>query len=293
MNEQVNPFSGTQGPQPSTQPRVFRTPEANKYFFKKFLSPKYLFIGLGIIIAIELVIASKSFQNSGSVSIALPKQQVLQQPKSVLPLGGSKIALISDKKTHRVGEEFPVFVRMFTGGSLSDGIDLELKYDQSVLEASSSSIVQGSAFNNYPVKNVDNKQGFIKISAISPATGNGFNGVANFVIINFKAVKTGNTNLKIQFTPGSTNETNVIKQGLGEDMLTEVSDLNLNVSESGGTNVEENMACSQRTYQSCVDNQGRIGTYWCTSLNDSSKCTTGCFKEESGTEMGCNVISTK
>ncbi len=275
MNEQVNP--------------IFNQPPPPTVGSSNFLAnPKLRIILLVVVIVfIGGFLMFKSFTTSNSKTLKTLQGNQLQ-PMSVGPLGTAKLALIADKREFKVGENVSLIIRLFTGGYLSDGVDVVLKYDPKVLDATSSAILSNSSFQNFPTKSVDTQNGIVRISAISSATGDGFNGLVNFATINFKAKSAGSSNLTIDFKPGSTSESNVIKQIDATDILADVSNATIKVTNSGS--IAKVQSCGARNYQSCFDSNGKAGSFWCTSIDDPQNCQVGCFKEQAGNELGCQII---
>lgn len=291
MTQPLSPFN-SQINQPLNQPEILKSDSNNA--LKAVLFGQTIFVVLGIIILMELFVVYKSLQkpNTATQTVAQNGQSVSQVlPMSVGKLGGAKLALIADKKDFQVGETVPVNIRVFTGGYLADGVDVILKYDPDKLFADSSSIVAGNILGSYPLKVIDQKSGVVKISAISSSSGDGFNGLGNFATINFKALTAGASDLSINFSAGSTTESNIIKQNDATDILDSVNGAKINIVAKGQTTAAGSQSCAPRTYQSCVDEKGRTGSYWCGDIADSNSCQIGCFKNEKDTDLGCNVIT--
>lgn len=287
--DSTNPFT-TSTPPPS-QPKIFRTDESNKYVIKNIFKSKLIFIILGVIILIEAAVVFR-YTSQSSTAVPAVNQEINQVlPLTVGPLGRAKIALVTEKSQYQIGDTVPVLVRISTGGYYSDGVDLLLKYDPKVLEASSSAIISGDILPNYPIKSVDAQKGLISVSAISSVETVGFNGIGNSATINFKAKQVGETSLSVEFSEESTGETNVIKHQDVSDILDEVTGATISITTESVPNQEE-LTCTTKTYQSCVDIEGRTGSYWCTGLNDSLTCQVGCFREEKSSALGCKVVTT-
>ncbi len=238
-------------------------------------SLKNLFIVLGIVIVIEIVFAARLLLTP-SVS----------SPGAVLqPLTTGQITLIAPKQTYKIGEEIPVTIRLFTGGYETDGADVILKYDPNLLEASSSGIITHNLYSDYPFTAAD-KGGLIQVSGIN--TSQGFNGLGNFATITFRAKVAGKATISVEFAPGRTDESNITKSKESEDILGNVGNVNIDVTEAESTS-NTALSCADISYQSCIDSAGNSGTYWCSGLTDGNNCKVGCFKDRSLKELGCKV----
>ena len=186
---------------------------------KFFRGPKIIFIILAVIIVVEVILAVRYLKQSAP----LP-------PLKLQPISGGRIVLTADKKDYKKGEVIVVSVRVSTGGQPTVGTDLVLRFDPKVLEASNAAVTQGRIYSEYPMKSVDSKEGTVRVSGIS-STGkkSGFNGVGIFATINFKAIGSGKTTLRIDFTPDLTSDSNVIGVKNAKDILEEVFNLDLNI----------------------------------------------------------------
>jgi hypothetical protein len=283
--EPQNPFTNNQ---PNiSQPAVIKS---NSYL-SNILKSKVILV-LAVLILVESFVVFKAFTSKPTNIAQLPQSQIASQvlPLTVGPLGGAKIALTIENKNYKIGERVPVKIRVFSGGYYSDGVDLVLKYDPKVLEVTPEEISGGNIFQNFPVKNVDSSSGTIQISAISSTSGESFNGIGDFVTINFRTISIGSSEVNVVYTPNQTDDSNVIQQQESIDMLTDVINATINVTAEGGSSPDTS-ACAPRSYQSCVDSKGQTGSFWCTSLLDSQSCTAGCFTQESSNDLGCSVIS--
>lgn len=198
-------------------PPISSTPPSKKRLF-------YLIIGLAlVIIVIELVWAYSVFYKSPNATIV---NQVVNTQSTVNSI--ATITLTSSKQTLKVGENFVVAIDVKTK-RLTDAMDLVLKYDPKVLEASSSAIT-GNLYDQYPVNKVDASLGVITVSGIT-SEQNGIipNGV--FGYLTFKAKAQGQSKISVDFTPNTTNDSNIIEAKTGKDVLSSVNNLELNISQ--------------------------------------------------------------
>ena len=148
--------------------------------------------------------------------------QANQEDLEFVPNG--KIILESPKTEVKVGEAVPVTIRIDTGGQIADGVDVVLKFDNKILDAVNSSITTGTLFPDYPVSKVE-KDGKVRITAITALQGEGFSGEGIFAVVNFKAKAPGKVLVKVEFTKGSTIDTNIVGTEVADDMLGEVKNL--------------------------------------------------------------------
>lgn len=202
-----------------------KTPSSSKFTLPPVVKKLLPLIILAALVIAGVVVGINFFKNRQS-------GQSTDQVGQILPLTGGEIAIVSEKTDYRVGEVVPVVVKVSTGGYTTLGTDLVLKYDPNILEiAGAQNIVNGDAYNEYPAKTFDQQQGMVGISGISSINSSGFNGIATFATINFRAKSAGKASLKVEFTPGGTAESNIIRlgddQSASEDILAKVSDLEL------------------------------------------------------------------
>lgn len=186
--------------------------------FKKLLTPKLIFIVLGVVLAGELIWAVVTFVKPAPPLPVVPKIQ---------PVSGAKMVLVSPKKSYNVGEVVPVALRVATGGRLIDGVDALIKFDPKILEATSGAVRKGVIFPEYPLLSVDPKAGLVKISAITGAKN--FSGIGVLANVSFKAKSAGSTKLMIDFEKDQTTDSNVVEVGTTKDVLDEVFNLEITV----------------------------------------------------------------
>lgn len=180
-------------------------------------SPKIIFVILGAIILLEVIYA-----------IGVLRSPASPLPEPALPQEAA-IILSSSKDQYKIGETVPVLVQVDTGSRATDGVDLVLNFDPKVLEASAGALVKGAVYPEYPQMKTDAKLGQIQISGISGLQGRSFKGRGNFAAINFKAKAVGDANLTINFSPGKTDDSNVVEAISGNDILETVSNLTVKV----------------------------------------------------------------
>lgn len=262
------------------KPQVFQSnalTEETKNSKKNAMVPKLIFGLLGLIIVIELFIGAKT----------------LLQPIPVIGkvggFDGGKIALIAPQNSYKVGDSVPVMIRISTGGHNSDGADVNLKYDPNYLTASTGSFSKGMIYSDFPIVSVDTKTGTVKVSGIVGPGLSSFNGIGELGILTFKVLKEGKTSVAVDYQPNTTTHSTIIENTTAKNVLDQVYNLDLNINNSV-TGISPK-ACSARTFQMCRDSNGRIGTYWCSGVQDSTSCNNGCFKTQTGNELGCKVVT--
>lgn len=179
------------------------------------LGPKLIFVVLGAILLIEVIFAVKILAKP------LPPP-----PPKIAPLTGAKIVLVSPKTTYNKGETVPVTVRLTTGGRNTSGVDVILRFDPKILEASASGIKRGNIYQEYPVASLD-PQGVVSVSGIS--VNKDFSGVGVFANVIFTAKASGQTSVKVDFQKDSTTDSNVVETGTTKDILDQVFNLDLTI----------------------------------------------------------------
>lgn len=188
-----------------------------KSWFKKW-GLKIIFITLGLVVGVELVLGVKKLLIS-------PAQTAVQ----LQPLTGGEIALAADKTVFKIGDEIKVAIVISTGGHPTDGTDVTVKFDPKFLEAISGSLVKGDIYLDYPVLALDGENGTVKVSGISGISGKGFNAVGDLATFKIKAKQKGKTALAVEFTKGSTTDSNMIETKTSQDILDKVTNLSLTI----------------------------------------------------------------
>lgn len=187
---------------------------------KKFSVAKIIFIILGLVLLGEVIYAVKVL----TVPAPLP---VPVRRAEIKPTVG-KISLSTPKTSFRVGEVMQIVASIDSGGNTVDGVDLVIKYNPKVLEATPGGLIKGKIFDEYPFLSVDSDKGLISISGIS-SLGNNFKGSGQFAVINFKAKALGTSSLVVDFTKDSTADSNMVEAGTSKDILEVVNNLSLTV----------------------------------------------------------------
>lgn len=181
---------------------------------KKFLTRKNIFIVLGVIIALEIIWAG----------LTLLKPTPPVEPPAALSQT-SIISLQSPQTSLKVGEKITVEINLLSGKKV-DGADILINYDPKILTARP--LTTGSIFSDFPVSKVDENLGTIIVSGITDKTG-GVLAKGLFGSVEFTAKTAGTARISLEFTPGSTADSNLTESGTGKDILEKVNDLQLTI----------------------------------------------------------------
>lgn len=126
-----------------------------------------------------------------------------------------------------VGETFSVEVIVDTGGEVAYGVGAKVSFDPKILEVVS--VQPGTIFGDYPAASYDNTSGKIIVSGIASSQQNFIKDRAEFATLTFRAKKQGITSVQFIYEPGSTTDSNIaVTYGTG-DILSQVSQLSVNV----------------------------------------------------------------
>lgn len=215
----------------TAQPNVLINPSPQKQFLRQGFNTKLIFIIILVGVAVVIIIIGARILIQGIKEAPTPtpqpqSTQTPQTPQTEVP--SAKLILSSLKKEYKIGETIPVEIILDTGGGSADGVDIVLKFDPNTLEASSDSISLGTIFPEYPVKKVE-KDGIVRITALTSLQGEGYSGLGTFARVDFKAKASGKAKVSLGFTPGSTIDSNVVGVSQGDDMLKEVQNLEVEV----------------------------------------------------------------
>ena len=160
--------------------------------------------------------------------------------------GGASINLLPNV-TANPGQTFTTPVMIDTAGQDVVGADIMMQFDKSILELTDiiphpeNSVLNGflpvdfslnpPAFAKAQIIALGNSDGLISFSAITPGPTQRFNGSLDqshpLAVLQFKVLKSTPTSVTIDYTPGSTIDSNLV--GLGEtDLLSFVTNMNVN-----------------------------------------------------------------
>lgn len=138
------------------------------------------------------------------------------------------LSLSPSSSSFGVGSLFTVRVVLDTSGVAIQGVDLDyLSYNPSLLEVqdadssqSGTQIIAGSLMPVTVVNSVDPNAGRVLFSQITAGGGN-YTGNGTLTQISFRAKAAGQASVTINFTPGSTSDSNVAS--FGSDVLSSVT----------------------------------------------------------------------
>lgn len=140
--------------------------------------------------------------------------------------GNASLSLSPSSNTYNIGCSFTLDVNLDTDGANTDGTDVILRYDPSILTATS--IDPGSTYSDYPNKSIDSSGGVISISGLA-SVNQPFNGSGKFATIHFNVNSSANASsaqVKFDFdaaNPKNTKDSNVVKSVDVVDILRSVT----------------------------------------------------------------------
>lgn len=127
------------------------------------------------------------------------------------------------------GCEISIKINLDTQGVQTDGSDVIVLYTPAQLSTTTSQIVNGTVYPEYPGNSVDAQGGKVSISGIS-SVSSPFSGSGTFATVKFNVASTlaENTkvNLNFDFDPNDktkTTDTNVVERGTIADVLSSVT----------------------------------------------------------------------
>lgn len=186
---------------------------------------KILFIIAGLVLLGEIVWAVQSLE------FFSPKQTA-NTSSSPSPQTSAVISLSADKTSLRIGETAAVTINVSTTVS-TDGVDLIVKYDPKILavvpSSSQSAVNVGTIYSNYPINSIDETAGQIVVSGIAPLQKAVVpNGILGTMV--FQAKSVGQTSIAVDFTQGSTTDSNIIETKTAKDVLSKVENVKLTIT---------------------------------------------------------------
>ena len=204
------------------QPTTYTTQEALKPNAKWFQSWRIIYPLLGVVLLFELLTGLKTLLTP------IPKVANSQAPKLHLS-SGAQILLSAAKTSFNIGEQVPVTIQVSTGGYATIGTDLVFHFNPFILEALPNSFVHGKIYSDYPLVDIDNKKGVVRISGIASNPKQAFNGKGELGVVNFKAKGKGINTFKIDFIKGQTGDSNIMLSSSSKDVLEGVNNLKITV----------------------------------------------------------------
>ncbi len=219
--------------------------------------PFFFIAGLVIVILAEVVWGFKLLSSAplSSAAVAPPLIDTVVPQLIVLPA----------KEQIQIGETVPVVIKAVTAGNPTDGVDVIIKYDPAVLEPLKTNFFElGAIFPEFPVAEVDPKQGIIQISGTTPVNNSGFSGIGILATLNFKAKAEGTSAITIDFQKDSTADSNLVLSGSNHDLLQQVINSSVTVSKNLPSVVESQITSCSGFFQYCSIGE-KIGKQFCQS----------------------------
>lgn len=179
---------------------------------------KIILVVLTVVIALGV---SLFIWNSNQSKTKTAGSILKETPKTTTQANNTPAVIIlsASKPAVKVGESFAVSINI-SSRKPSDGTDIILLYDPNLLSVESTSgkpVSVGSIYPEYPI-NSDDKKGRIVVSGIS-SSPEGIIASGLFGTVTFKAKTAGKTIIKLDFTKGSTTDSNVTESGTSSDIL--------------------------------------------------------------------------
>lgn len=186
---------------------------------------KLIFGIIGVVLLAELVWAGFTL---------LGERKVGSGTVESLPGGASgALSLNSSRSSLKVGETVIVSIDV-SSQVATDGIDVILLYDPKLLSVVAGTnklpVAFGTLYSDYPSNQVDEGIGRITLSGITSQAG-GVVAKGTVGMVTFTAKAPGIAKVALDFTPGSTTDSNVIETRSAKDVLKSVKDLELNITQ--------------------------------------------------------------
>lgn len=191
----------------------------------KYLTRRNIFIVLGVVVLLEVLWALRIL-----IRPTPPPPSPTTAP--VVKLKPTTITLEASKNDIRVGEKITVSVNI-SSDKKTDGTDLLITYDPKLLSVekigqTGQPVIVGTIYNDYPLNGLDAKAGRITVSGITDTSGGVLtDGLFGSVV--FVAKNPGPAKISLEFSPGSTADSNVTESGSGKDVLEKVEGLEINI----------------------------------------------------------------
>lgn len=161
---------------------------------------------------------------------------------SVRSVSAQSPSLLFEPSTLTVdtNEVFEVNIVVDTAGEEVGGVGAIIHYDPQYLQVVQPSdthtgVAKGNLFDYYPKASFDNTKGEIYISGVVSNINTLFSGKGVLGSAAFMAMQSGSTTVVYDFTPGSTKDSNIaVTHGSG-DVLSQVSELNVDITSTIAT----------------------------------------------------------
>jgi hypothetical protein len=165
--------------------------------------------------------------------------------KIVFAASNATLALSPSSSSATVGSTFDVQIVLNTGGSNTSGTDISLRFDKDKLNIVD--IKNGTIYNQYVGKNINNTTGISTISGLASTTTTLFKGTGTFATITFRAVAPGTAAVTFAYTPGNKNDTNVADFDTQEEALSSVTNGSYTITGTGGSTTTTNTSTTTGT----------------------------------------------
>lgn len=187
---------------------------------------KPLLIIAGILVAVELAWGAYTLTRPvATAPQSTPAQSDQTAPSVTQSLGSVSLKGPSQAK---VGDSVRVDIEL-ASTSTTDGADLIIRYDPLALDlvpSGTNAAAAGTIYQDYPANSAEN--GVITLSGVSLSSG--FSGSGIFGTLNFTAKGPGKTKVSLDFTPGSTTDSNITESSTGHDILKVVNSLEVTIT---------------------------------------------------------------
>lgn len=185
---------------------------------------KIIFAFIGIVLLAELIWAGFTLKG-GTVQNGTLTKSGQSAASSTLSLNASKTSL-------KVGETVTVSINVSSAVAI-DGLDVILSFDPKQLSvvtgANKSAVALGTLFSDYPINQVDEGTGRVTVSGITSQAG-GVVAKGTVGTVTFTAKVPGIAKIALDFTPGSTTDSNVIETKSAKDVLGSVKNLEVKIT---------------------------------------------------------------
>lgn len=132
--------------------------------------------------------------------------------------------------TFSTGQTFDTAINLNTGGASVAGVDVVINFDQTKLQLVEA--IEGTILQQYIGESINNSTGVFQISGIASTQQNVFNGSGTFATLRFKAYSPGTANVTINFTAGSSTDSNVADFSTSQDILGSVTNAQYTITGS-------------------------------------------------------------
>lgn len=191
---------------------------------KKISPEKIIITVFSIVILVELIWAGYTFFYNKPVPA-----QVVNIRKADVVKKVTTMSIVPQKIEAKKNGKFIISINI-NSDIYSDGTDLSLFYDPGVVSVvnEKNPVQTGNIYNSYPQNKVDVKKGIITLSGITDKKG-GVLASGLFGTIEFIAKDMSTSKISIDFTPGSTTDSNIINSATGTDVLEKVENAEIDI----------------------------------------------------------------